>query len=172
MAAATRLLIASQAMRHLKLLLLVLCLCPVARSQDFSDGRPSDLKGLKKVYVDAGTDLKSRRRIIDELNRPGLGLTLLAEPEGAEIILDFGGRTERHDEDVTPYVHYPRPHLNTVQVHRQLLIGRGRVFVVKDGKPRGVMSFEDIKTAFWERDPATNFGRNFRKLYRKANGIK
>lgn len=47
-----------------------------------------------------------------------------------------------------------------------------RVFVVKDGKPRGVMSFEDIKTAFWERDPATNFGRNFRKLYRKANGIK
>lgn len=25
---------------------------------------------------------------------------------------------------------------------------------------------------YWERDPATNFGRNFRKLYRKANGIK
>jgi hypothetical protein len=39
-----------------------------------------------------------------------------------------------------------------------------RVFVVKDGKPQGVMSFEDIKTAFWERDPATNFGCAFRKL--------
>jgi hypothetical protein len=159
-------------MRHLKLLTLMLCLCPVARSQDFSYGRPSDLKGLKNVYVDTGTDLKSRRRIINELNRPGLGLTLLDEPEGAEIILDFGVRTEHHDEKLIVYVHYPHPHLDTVQAHKQLLIGRGRVFVVKDGEPRSVMSFEDIKTAFWERDPATNFGRNFRKLYRKANGLK
>ena len=160
-------------MRHLKLLILLLCLCPVARSQDFSDGRPSDLKGLKKVYVDTGTDLKSRRRIINELNRPGLGLTLLDEPEGAEIILDFGGRTEHHVEKLTLYVGYPQQ-FDTVQVHKQILIGRGRVSVVKDGKPQIVMSFEDTKNAgaFWERDPATNFGRNFRKLYKKGNGIK
>ena len=122
--------------------------------------------------MDTGTDLKSRRRIINELSRPELGLTLLDDPEGAEVILDFGGRTEHHDEKLTVYVHYPHPHLDTVQFHKQLLIGRGRVFVVKDGKPRGVMSFENTKSTFWERDPATNFGRNFRKLYRKANGIK
>ena len=159
-------------MRHLKLLILIICLCPVAQSQDFSCGQPSDLKGLKKVYVDTGTDLKSRLRIIRELNRPGLGLTLLDEPESAEVILDFNGRTEHQDEKLTVYVHYPHPHLDTLPVHKQLLIGRGRVFVVKDGKPRSVMSFENTKSTFWERDPATNFGRNFRKLYRQANGIK
>ena len=160
-------------MRQLKLLILVLCLCPAARPQDSSDGRPSDLKGLKKVYVDTGTDLKSRRRIIKELNRPGLGLTLLDAPEGAEVILDFGGRTEEHVEELSLYVGYPQQ-FDTVEVRKQLLIGRGRVFVVKDGQRRGVMSFADTKNAgaFWERDPATNFGRNFRKLYKKANRIK
>jgi hypothetical protein len=48
------------------------------------------------------------------------------------------------------------------------------VFVVNDGKPRSVMSFEATKTAtaFWDRAPATKFGRAFRKFYRKAHGIK
>ena len=162
-------------MRHLKLLILMLCLCPAARSQDFSDGRPSDLKGLKKVYVDTGTDLKSRRRIINELNRPGLGLTLLDGPEGAEVILDFGGRTEHRDDGVPLYSYRdPTWIIGTLQVRKEVLIGRGRVLAVKDGKRRGVMSFEDTKTAtaFWDRDPATNFGRAFRKLYKKVNGFK
>lgn len=160
-------------MRHLKLLLLMLCLCPAARPQDPSDGRPSDLKGLKKVYVDAGNDPKSRRRIVKELNKPGLGLTLLDTPEGAEVILDFGGRTEEHVEELSLYVGYPQQ-FDTVEIHKRILIGRGRVFVVKGGERRGVMSFGDTKNAgaFWERDPATNFGRAFRKLYRKANGIR
>ena len=61
-----------------------------------------------------------------------------------------------------------------MQVHKQLLIGRGRVFVVKDGKPRSVMSFEGAKsaTAILTRTPATNFARAFHKLYKKVNGIK
>lgn len=66
-------------------------------------GQPSDLQGLKKVYVDTGSDLESRERIIRELNKPELGLTLLDGPDGAEIILDFGSRTEHHDEKVDLY---------------------------------------------------------------------
>jgi len=161
-------------MRHLKLPLLLLCLCLPAQSQDFPDGRPSDLKGLKKVYVDASADAESRRRIVRELNRPELGLTLLDEPDGAEIILDFRGGTEHRDEKVTVHVPYPSPHLETLDSHRQMLTGRGRVLVVKDGKPRVVMSFEDKKNlgAFRARAPATNFGRAFRKLYKKANGVR
>ena len=162
-------------MRHLKLLLLMLCLCPAALSQDFSDGRPSDLKGLKKVYVDAGADPKSRRRIVNELSRPGLGLTLVDDPEGAQVILDFGGRAEHRDEKVPIYSYRdPTWVIGTLHVRKEVLTGRGRVFVVKDGERRGVMSFEGAKNAgaFRARDPATNFGRAFRKLYRKANGIK
>ncbi len=134
-------------------------------------GRPSDLQGLKKVYVDTGADMGSRRRIIRELNNPELGLTLLYGPDGAEIILDFGGRTEHRDERLTVHVPYSSPSLDTVESRKQILIGRGRVFVVQDGKPRSVMSFENTKSTLWERDPATNFGRNFRTLYKKVNGI-
>jgi hypothetical protein len=43
--------------------------------------------------------------------------------------------------------------------------------VVKDGKLRVVMSFKDKKNMFWERAPATNFGRAFRELYKRANGV-
>ena len=143
---------------------------PFAQPQDFSHSQPSDLKGLKKVYVETSADPESRRLIIRELNKPELGLTLLDGPDGAEIILDFGGRTEHRDEKLTVYV--PYPHLDTVQSHKQALIGRGRVFVVRDGKPRSVMSFEGPKTAFWERAPATVFGRRFRELYKRVNGIR
>jgi hypothetical protein len=126
-------------------------------------GPPSDLQGLKKVYVETGADPESRERIIRELNKPELGLTLLDGPDGAEIILDFGSRTENLLEKV----------INNPEVHlKRILIGRGRVFVVKDGKPRGVMSFENTKSTPWERAPATNFGRAFHKLYKKVNGIK
>ncbi len=135
-------------------------------------GQPSDLQGRKKVYVETGADLESRKRIIRELNKPELGLTLLDGPDGAEIILDFGSSTEHRDEKLTVYVPYSSPSLDTVESRKQILIGRGRVFVVEDGKPRSVMSFENTKSTFWERDPATNFGRAFHKLYKKVNGIK
>ncbi len=134
-------------------------------------GQPSDLQGLKKVYVDTGADLESRKRIIRELNKPELGLTLLDVPDGAEVILDFGSRTEDHDERVDLYS-YVNGTYGTTQVRRELLTGRGRVFVVKDGQPRSVMSFENTKSTLWERAPATNFGRAFHKLYKKVNGIK
>jgi hypothetical protein len=132
-------------------------------------GQPSDLQGLKKVYVDTGADPESRKRIIRELNKPELGLTLLDGPDGAEIILDFGSRTEDLFEKVNTY---GQTGSGTDVRLKQILTGRGRVFVVNDGKTRSVMSFENTKSTFWERDPATNFGRAFHKLYKKVNGIK
>jgi hypothetical protein len=132
-------------------------------------GQPSDLQGLKKVYVDTGADLESRKRIISELHKPELGLTLLDGPDGAEIILDFGSRTEDHFEKATFYGHASS---HTDVRLKQILIGRGRVFVVKDGQPRSVMSFANTKSTLWERAPATNFGRAFHKLYKTVNGIK
>jgi hypothetical protein len=132
-------------------------------------GQPSELQGLKKVYVDTGADPKSRERIIRELSKPELGLTLLDGPDGAEIILDFGSHTEDHFDNS-----YPDMRSSEGLRLKQIKIGRGRVFVVKDGKPRSVMSFENAKnaTTLWTRDLATSFGRDFNKLYKKVNGIK
>jgi hypothetical protein len=132
-------------------------------------GPPSDLQGLKKVYVETGGDPESRKRIIRELNKPELGLTLLDGPDGAEVILDFGSRTEDHFDNS-----YPDMRASEGMRLKQILIGRGRAFVIKDGKPRSVMSFENAKntSTLWTRDLATNFGRAFNKLYKKVNGIK
>jgi hypothetical protein len=85
-------------------------------------GPPSDLQGLKKVYVDTGADLESRKHIIRELNKPELGLTLLDGPDGAEIILDFGSRTEDHFEKAG---YYPDTSSNTEVRYRQILIRAG-----------------------------------------------
>ena len=45
--------------------LLLLC-APAHFAQERSYGKPSELKGLKRVYVDAGAGRKSRERIVDE----------------------------------------------------------------------------------------------------------
>jgi hypothetical protein len=137
--------------------------------------RPEEMKGLTKVFVNSGADPKDRGRIVKEIESAKLGLAVLDSAEGAEIILDFGSRTELHDDNV-PIYSYQNPTwiIGRLQVRKEVLIGRGRVSVVKDGKPRIVMSFEDTKTAtaFWDRAPATNFGKTFAKAYRRAHGAK
>ena len=133
------------------------------------------MKGLTRVFVDSGADLKNRERIVKEIKSAKLGLTVLDSAEGAEIILDFGGLTEHHDDNVPIYSYRdPAWIIGTLQVRKEVLVGRGRVFVVKDGQRRIVMSFKDTKTAtaFWDRAPATNFGKTFVKAYRRAHGAK
>jgi len=46
--------------------------------------------------------------------------------------------------------------------------GRGEVHIVREGRSRVVVTFEDIKTSGLEKEPATRFGRTFIEAYRKA----
>lgn len=75
-------------------LVVLLSLSIHAKSFDVEYGKLSDLKGLKKVFVDTGADMKSRERILKEIEKAKLGLELLDSAEGAEIILNFGGGKE------------------------------------------------------------------------------
>lgn len=132
-----------------------------------------EMKGLTKVFVASGADLKDRERIVKEIKSAKLGLTVLDSAEGAEIVLDFGSRTEHRDDNVPIYSYRdPTWIIGTLQVRKEVLVGRGRVSVVKDGKPRIVMSFEGWEKGFFTKKPATNFGKTFVKAYRRAHGAK
>src|SRR5918997_1515715 len=62
---------------------------PASRAQERSQGSPAELKGLRRVYVDAGANRKDRARIVEELRRSKVGVEVVDAPEGAELILLF-----------------------------------------------------------------------------------
>jgi hypothetical protein len=128
-------------------------------------GKPEELKGLTKVFVDTGGDMKNRERISKEIETAKLGIELLDSDEGAEIVLDFGGgKSERIKGSITN---------GTGGIFtRRYDTGTGKVFIFRNGKARIVMSYEGEETHMWENKPATNFGKSFVKAWKKANNIK
>lgn len=131
-------------------------------------GQPAELKGLTTVYIDTGTAmggvsienkeraLALRDRLATEIAGANLGLSILKEATGAEIVLAYRRETVAETRAGGFY----RGKLTEA--------GRGEVHVVHNGRRRVVLMFEDIKTSPLERDPATNFVQTFIDAYRKA----
>lgn len=130
-------------------------------------GKPEELKGLTKVFVSTGKNMKERGRIENEIRKSRIGVELLDSEEGAEIVLTFGGGKEE-----APGVSFGSILLPGAMITRTVNVGDGHVYVIRDGKPRLVMSYEGVETHIWEKKPAKNFGKRFVKAYKKANGLK
>jgi hypothetical protein len=151
----------------MKILLCLLLAFGSAIAQDFAYGKPDDLKGLKKVFVDTGADTKNRERIQKALTDSKLGFELLDSDDGAEIILMFQASAYHRTVGI------PQPGGGTMVGQPKILTGAGFVLVPqKSGKPKLVMSFEDEQGTAFEKKPVTNFANNFIKAYKKANGVK
>ena len=147
------------------LLLVILPFRASAQNSAMTYGKPEELKGLKKVFVDTNGDLKNRDRLQKEIQSADLGIELLDSSDGAEIVINFGGKkTARTVGGIVD----GSGSLNTKTYNT----GTGGVFVFRDGKPRIVMSYEGEETHPWEKKPATSFGRKFVDAYKKANGLK
>jgi hypothetical protein len=131
-------------------------------------GKPEEMKGLTKVFIDSDVDLKDRERIVKEIESAKLGLTVLDSAESAEIILDFVGgerKTTVDSYNAATKIYAPLP--------ITLAFGRGVVYVVRDGQRRAVLSFhDDGGNHFFPKKLATNFGKKFVKAYRRAHGTK
>jgi hypothetical protein len=69
-------------MRLLTTLTLLLLVFAQASRAGANQGRPSELKGLRRVYVDAGDSRKDRARIVEELQRSKVGVEVVDAPEG------------------------------------------------------------------------------------------
>ena len=146
-------------------LALLVPLFTAAQTSTISYGKPEELKGLTKVFVDTGADLKNRERMLKEIQSANLGLELLDSADGAQVIISFGGnKTGRIGGGVVD---------GTGTLHtRTYNTGTGRVVVLHDGKPRIVMGYDGEETHPWEKKPATSFARKFVEAYKKANGLK
>jgi len=130
-----------------------------AQQDSFAYGQPSDLKGLKKVYVETGPDLKSHDAIIHGLAESKIEFEIVDDEKAAEIILTFTAEAVRG------------PIVNGDQ--RILQSGGGLVTATNiRGKDRVVLSFQDTRKNVFQHQPVTNFVHEFLKAYKKANGIK
>ncbi len=128
-------------------------------------GNLEELKGLTKVFVDTGLNMKDRGRIENEIRKSRIGVELLDSVEGAEVVLKFGGGKDELDGGSFGSILFPG-------LIRTVNVGDGHVYVVRDGKRRLVMSYEGVETHIWEKKPAKNFGKRFVAAYKQANGLK
>lgn len=159
----------------MKTLLLTLMLSTVVFGQDFEYGKPGDLKGLKKVYLDTGADMETRNRIIENLEKAKLGVEILDSPEDAEIVMVFA--SEKSERLVGINTIYNRSETfgsaSTTAQRIELIAGAGRVFVrSKDGtKARLILSLQNSQQSKLEKRPSTKFANAFIKAYREANNL-
>jgi hypothetical protein len=160
------------------LMISIVAVFSLAGAQDLDRpqyGKASDLHGLIRVFVDTGTDVRARDRIVRELRGSGIALALVQDARDAQMLLEFGATVERR---VGGWVTNTRRDKDkhgensvTTTTDRKIQNGSGTVYVVREGRLLPVESFADEKSSFLERDPATNFARAFLHLYRSANGL-
>lgn len=148
------------------LTVLTLALSAQAQNDDYDYGRPSELKGLTKVFVDTGSDLKARDKIESALKKAKLGLEFADDADVAEFAIIY------RSGSFSKTVGVSNPATGAVIIGQpDYPVGKGLVLVKKSGneKPHLVMSFDDVQNTAFERGPLTNFIRDFVKTYKKAN---
>jgi hypothetical protein len=112
-------------------------------------GKPIELKGLKRVFVDAGLP-ENRQLIVAEIEKGTTGLEMLESVEGAEIILKYHGAY-------------------SVDPACPCEGGRGEVSVVQSTRQRVVLIFTGMKKGIWGKKPAIGFASPFVEAFMKAN---
>jgi hypothetical protein len=138
-------------------------------------GTASDMRGLTRVFIDTGTDVRARERIVRELRGADVALQLVQDASDAEMLLEFGATVERRMSGWVTNTQRTKDKRHgtstTTTTEQKIQNGTGTMYVVRDGGLIVVQSFADEKRSFLERDPATNFARAFLRLYREANGL-
>ena len=107
-------------------------------------GSASDLRGLMRLFVETGADVRARERVIRERRSTGTRLQLVEDARDAQILLEFGASVERR---VSGWVtntrrggdKRPQESVTTPTEHK-IHVGAETVYVVRDGRPSIVES--------------------------------
>jgi hypothetical protein len=154
------------------LLCLILIAAPVlAQAPNYDYGKLEELRGLKKVFIDTGTDLENRARIVKELDKSGLGFEIMSARTGAELILAFGAEektTGAHVHTLPPFS-AGLPARSRVE-YEQNKVGQGVAYVPAENRARLLFSWTGVQRILAKS--ATRFTVAFVKAYKKANGLK
>lgn len=148
-------------MRKTILLTVVLLTLTIATraQQDYDYGKPEELKGLTKFFLDVENDLDAYNRIREEIEKSGLKISLVRNVDEAEGVLAF------MSDSVTTFY-------NGNSLQKAVGIGIVARMAVGASKPRMLMQFRETQNWKLENHPATKFAREFIKAYKKANGLK
>lgn len=151
----------------MRILLCLLLAAGSALAQDYTYGKPEELKNLRKIFVDAGPDMQNRERMQKTLKDSKLGLELLDSIDGAEIVLLFKGGSYNKTVGI------PQPGGGTLIGQPKILTGLGMVLIPQGtAKPRLVLSIEDEQETAFQKRPAIVFANEFLKAYKKANDLR
>jgi hypothetical protein len=146
----------------LVLVTFALTLPVLAQNSTVEYGHPIELHGVKKVFVDTGVDIELRNSIVKEIQKGLPTLTVVSNPEDADIHLRFSLKDEDNYAVIIPAK--GRVGISSVRT------GMGTVLkVINDKRVRVLWSYKDSQRTFVERRPSTNFGREFVKLYERYN---
>ena len=139
-------------------------------------GTTEELAGVDAVFIDCGSQMDERARIIEVVSKRVTGLRFVSRPEDATIILTFG-------VDVTSVLTGWSSH-STSTVSRGVVStsttggpaytpiehGEGYVFrLAEDGRIRLLMAFTKERVPGLGRRPSTGFARRFAEAYLSAN---
>lgn len=143
----------------LSLLILVFALQALSQEPTIEYGRPNELRGVAKIFVDTGIDLQQRQLIVKAIQKRLPNLDVVSRPEESEIHLRFSQVQTRDGKT---------KEVGTVVK----LIGNNRV--------RVLLSFKDSIFPVTEQKSMPGFAEDYAKpylfaielvkAYKKANG--
>lgn len=142
---------------------------------EFENGKASELKGLTKLFVNAGADAESREQIVKEIEKAKLpGLVLVDSREKAEMVMRFGGSETEVLESMTTTPVVGTDWTMTTVERNTVQSGQGLVFIAGRDRRRAriVINFGSVQDGAFEKRPPVKFARAFVKAYKEANGLR
>jgi len=147
-------------MKTLLFFLVVILLPALGHAQNFEYGKPAELKGLTRAYIDVGVDIKSFEEIKKIIQNAKLSqLTIVDSIKESDFVLMFRGGKEAvlvdGDSDLQKS-------------------GKGVVAIpsASGDRLRILISFESLQNRIGEAKPSTKFAKEFVKAYKEANRLK
>lgn len=136
------------------------------------DGSVSELRGIKKIYVDAGTNAEEQRNIIGEVLKYLPKLMIVDVAADAEVILAFNASERTQNDKFVQKDAFTGEVKNSWNIRLDMEVGHGQVLrQLTPTHLRSLLKFEDPHVNKFERKPSTNFARAFVKAYKQANGL-
>ena len=149
------------------------------QSQLVQDGSTYELRGVTKVYVDAGGNREDQANIIGEILERLPKLQFVDTATESEVVLTFKTSDRKGKESMEPPTYpfgppkgpFEKPK-GSYNVPIDLVLGEGTIVKrINATQQKLLMTFEDKRNNPLQRRPSTNFARAFVKAYKQANGL-
>jgi hypothetical protein len=155
----------------MKILTILFCLlfALTTYSQNYEYGKPAELKGLTKLFIDTGTNVENHSRIVAELEKSLPKLEILDSMDNSQIVLVFLSGSVSGTIATTTQDYYGTKSTTILPVTRKT--GAGLVLIQAKTKDRArlLLSKDYIQKGLFFEKIAIKFAKEFIKAYKKAN---